>query len=215
MLSAGRIRSTIAVAALVWAGLLLAQGADVDSTYIRPLAVAMSLTVALLGAYDRWLWKLGPLRTLQKQPILHGTWKGKLQTTWCNPDTGEVPGPIEVYMVVRQTCSSIAFSMCTAESRSRSVSAALDDSEAGVWVLSGTYISVPQLLLQDRSRVHRGSAVLEVHRGSNTIIEGSYWTDRDSKGAMRFTEHVDELATHFEQAQSAFAGPAPAIYSSS
>jgi hypothetical protein len=204
VLSAGRIRSTIAVAALIWAGLLLAQGADLDGTFIKPLSGVMGLTVALLGAYDRWLWKLGPLRRLQKQPILHGTWKGSLQTAWCDRETGEIPGPIQIYMVVRQTCSSIAFSMYTAESSSRSVSAALDDSESGAWVLSGTYINTPQLLLQDRSRVHRGSAVLEVHRGSITFLEGSYWTDRDSKGSMRFTEHADGLPTHFEQAQSVF-----------
>lgn len=205
MLSAGRIRSTIVVAALIWAGLLLAQGADIDGTYVRPLGVVMSLTIVALGLYDRWLWKLGPLHRLQKQPILHGTWKGSLQTTWQNPESGEVPGPIEVYMVVRQTCSSIAFSMCTAESRSRSVSAALDDSESGAWVLSGTYINTPQMLLQDRSRVHRGSAVLEVHQGSTIIIEGCYWTDRDSKGSLRFTEHADSLPTHFDHARGTFA----------
>ncbi|MGY6502199.1 MAG: Cap15 family cyclic dinucleotide receptor domain-containing protein [Acidimicrobiales bacterium] len=164
----------------------------------------MGLTIVLLGAYDRWLWKLGPLRKLQKQPVLHGVWKGSLQTAWCNPETGEVPGPIEVYLVVRQTCSSIAFSMCTSESRSQTVSAALEDSESGAWVMSGTYLNTPQLLHQDRSRVHRGSAVLEVHRGTNVIVEGSYWTDRDSKGSIRFTEHVESLPTHFEHAQAVF-----------
>lgn len=205
MLTQKRARAVIGVAAVVWAVLLIVQGSNVKVSFLKPFSGVVGITILVLGIYDRWLWKFGPLRRLQKQPLLHGTWKGILQTTWQDPATGVAPGPIEVYMVVRQSCSTVSFSMLTAESGSRTVSAALEDAESGAWVLSGTYLNTPKLVLQHRSRVHRGSAVMEVHEGTSMFIEGSYWTDRDSKGSLRFDRHVVALPTHFEQARKEFA----------
>jgi hypothetical protein len=120
--------------------------------------------------------------------------------------TGETPGSIEVYLIVRLTASTIAFDVLTAESSSSTTSALLNAAESGAWMLSGSYLNRPKMLIQHRSRVHRGSAVLEVHTGPSMLIEGSYWTDRDTKGSLRFTAHVPATVTHFERAQAHFEG---------
>lgn len=199
-----RIRAVIFVAAAVWAVMLVLQGVDVGTNLFKPLSSVVGITILLLGFYDRRLWRWRWLRRLQKQPVLNGTWKGSLQTTWADPATGKTPGPIEVLMVVRQTASTIAFDMLTAESSSSTTSASLDAAESGAWVLSGSYLNRPQVLIQNRSRVHRGSAVLEIHTGPSTLIEGAYWTDRDTKGSLRFTEHADARVTHIEHAARLF-----------
>lgn len=199
-----RIRAVIFVAAGIWAAMLLLQGVDVGTALFKPLSSVIGITILVLGFYDRRLWRWRWLRRLQKQPILHGTWKGTLQTTWSDPDTEETPGPIDVYMVVRQTASTVAFDMHTAESSSSTTAGSLDAAESGAWVLSGSYLNRPQVLIQHRSRVHRGSAVLEVHVGPSTLIEGVYWTDRDTKGSLRFTQHADATVTHTEHAAALF-----------
>lgn len=199
-----RIRAVIFVAAAVWAVMLVLQGVDVGTSLFKPLSSVVGITILLLGFYDRRLWRWRFLRRLQKQPVLNGTWKGSLQTTWADPATGKIPGPIEVYMVVRQTASTIAFDMLTAESSSSTTSASLDAAESGAWMLSGSYVNKPQVLIQNRSRVHRGSAVLEIHTGPSTLIEGAYWTDRDTKGSLRFTDHADARVTHIEHAARLF-----------
>jgi hypothetical protein len=80
-----RIPGVIFVAAAVWAVLLVLQGVDVGTALFKPLSSVVGITVLLLGLYDRHLWRWRWLRRLQKRPVLHGTWKGSLQTTWVAP----------------------------------------------------------------------------------------------------------------------------------
>lgn len=199
-----RIRAVIFVAAAIWAVMLVLQGVDVGTSYFKPLSSVVGVTILLVGLYDRRLWRWPWLRRLQKQPIVHGTWKGTVQTTWVDPATGATPAPIDIYMVVRQTASTVAFDMLTEESSSSTTSASLDAAESGAWVLSGSYLNRPKVLIQHRSRVHRGSAVLEVHSGPSTLMEGAYWTDRDTKGSLRFDDHDDATVTHYEHAVALF-----------
>src|SRR4051812_43691750 len=77
-----RIRAVIFVAAAVWAVMLLLQGVDVGTALFKPLSSVIGVTILAMGFYERRLWRWRWLRRLQKQPILHGTWKGTLQTTW-------------------------------------------------------------------------------------------------------------------------------------
>lgn len=205
MLTDRRVRAVLTVAAPIWAALLLLQGVNVDLGFFKPLSAVTGTTIIALGLYDRRLWRWPLLRKLQQQPIVHGTWSGQLVSTWVNPATSKSPDPIEVFMVVHQTASTVRFEMLTAESASRTVSAALEDAEAGAWVLSGMYLNTPELSIQQRSRIHRGSAVMQVHRGKTVLIEGSYWTDRDTRGSLRFDRHSPETVTHVDFARALFA----------
>lgn len=60
---------------------------------------------------------------------------------------------------------------------------------------SPSTIVCAQLSVQDRSRIRRGSACLSVHGNPVECLEGSCWTDRDSKGEMTFDRKINARHT--------------------
>lgn len=73
------------------------------------------------GGFVFYAWKWCIFRNwLVPFPNLNGTWQGYLQTTWRNPETGQVAGPIPVILTVKQSFIRISCVMRTAEMTSRS-----------------------------------------------------------------------------------------------
>jgi hypothetical protein len=157
----------------------------------------------MLG-FDRYAWKWRGVHRLTKRRVLHGTWKGTLQSDWVDPETRQRIAPIECYLVVHQTYSDIWTALFTADSTSRSATAGLSDPTRGQCLLSSIYQSSPKLLLQEGSPVHRGGLVLEIAGSPPTALEGSYWTDRKTKGQLDFHGHVGKTAERFDNAQKLF-----------
>ena len=57
-----------------------------------------------------------------KRPVIDGTWKVQLRSNWKDPiAAGATVAPIEGYMVVRQTFSTLSMRLLTAESHSELV----------------------------------------------------------------------------------------------
>ena len=135
-------------------------------------------------------------------PCLDGTWQGHLQTTWKNPDTGEVPGPIPVLMTIRQTFGRISCVMRTAEMTSRSYCADFwIDNDEQVRKLAYCYTSVASVLILDRSQPHDGAMLFEIIREPAQKLRGNYWTTRKTTGEVTLTfrcrERLDDLPDDF------------------
>ncbi len=199
--SRGTVQVIISIAVLVWAVMLILQGVDLEFGFLRPYSVAVGATVIALNVYDKWLWKIPPLRHVPKRPPnLSGTWRGTLHSEYRDPKTGKVVPPIKAFMVVEQTASTISIRQLTSESRSRSLTASLEKN-AGMWVASFTYINEPHLRYQSRSPMHLGAGVMNIHGSPPTSIDGQYWTSRDSKGELRFGRKSKKVYTRFEDAE--------------
>jgi SMODS-associating 2TM, beta-strand rich effector domain len=199
MLRRSQIYAAVGIAAVVWAVVLLVQGVALQPSYLKPYSLAVAAVVICFEIFDRWLWRVGPLPTWIGCPALRGSWKGTLRSTWVDPKTGEETEPREVYLVVRQTYSSVATRLLTAESASTSLVCSLDTA-SGVTTIQWTYRNTPRLLIQDRSRIHHGAALLDVHGSPPRRLSGFYWTDRDTKGELLFDGHTHELHSDFEAA---------------
>src|SRR5258708_6999820 len=63
-----------------------------------PLVVIIATLFVLYG----WRWR-GFYPWLVSFPNLNGTWKGFIQTTWINPETGKTPGPIPAILTIKQS----------------------------------------------------------------------------------------------------------------
>lgn len=198
-----QIHVVIGIAVIVWSALLLAQGVALKFDYLRPYSVAVSAAVLALLIFDRWLWRFGPISRLLKRPMLHGTWRGQLMSSWVDPKTGKQIDPIEAYVAFKQTYSGVSMRLMTKESNSRSLVAALENSDDHVPVLASTYINIPQLLIQGRSRIHHGALLLEVHGNPTERLIGTYWTDRDTKGQLNLDTRLPALYSSFEEAAGA------------
>lgn len=202
MPSRSQFQVAIGIAAAVWAAMLFSQGVSLDASYLRPYSFAVGAVILCFLAFEQWLWRVKPIARLVSRPVLRGTWKGQLMSSWIDPATGKQILPIDAFLVIRQTYSTISVSLVTAESASISLVASLDAPRGAVTTVSATYRNSPRLLLQDRSRIHHGAVVLEVHESPTSRLTGAYWTDRDTKGELRFEGRSPRLHTDFAGADT-------------
>ena len=204
MISRPFVQVVAAVVASVFAAGLWASGLAADLPWLRYYSLAVLAATLLLTAWDRWLWCLSPFRNLDfVPPRILGTWQGTLESGWIDPATGATPPSKTVYLVVRQRFSSLAIVILTDESRSQSTLADITTSD-GIASLNYTYLGQPDILIEHRSRMHHGAASLRVSGSPCSRLSGRYWTDRDSKGALDFTEHRPDLASDYEEAERLF-----------
>jgi hypothetical protein len=184
---------------------LWTSGTSVEASWLRYYSLAVLAAVGVLTAWERWIWRIPVLQRLEFVPsAAFGTWKGTLTSAWIDPATGSPLAPKPVYLVVRQTFSSVTVMLLTEESRSRLTLGRITRVD-GVSSLDYMYLSRPDSSVEHRSRIHHGSTSLDVTGSPATRLRGRYWTDRDSKGELDFNERVKALADDFSVAEQLFA----------
>lgn len=134
---------------------------------------AIGITFALMVFYERKLWKYNPL---ESTPVLSKKYTGTLTSTY---DRVERAATLEI----KQTLFSIHITMATNESKSKSISAAIEEI-FGEKQLVYCYLNTPEAKFRDRSEIHFGTAKLCVDKPDK--ITGQYYTDRKTVGDMCF-----------------------------
>ena len=187
--------------AVVWAQLVAFLGIWVGILYftktplqinveaIKKLPEVVTIYTILYFVFRTWGWRLRIFRGwLVPFPDLTGTWEGTLATTWANPETGAVPPPIDVRLVIRNYFDRISCVLYTAESMSWSTAATLysNDTDA-IKRLSYTYINQPKASVRGRSAISNGAAVFRIVEAEIRRLEGQYWTDRKTTGDIALT----------------------------
>jgi hypothetical protein len=201
-----QIYAAVGIAAVVWAVLLLVQGVALKPAYLKPYSLVVAAVIICFEAFDRWVWRLGPIPEMVGCPNLRGTWEGSLKSTWVDPETRLPVEAIRAFLAIRQTYSGITTRLMTGESTSVSLVTSLDR-QSGVTTLQWTYRNAPRLLLQERSRIHHGAVLLEAHGAPPRRLAGYYWTDRDTKGEMEFNARIPQIDSDFETAVGHSARP--------
>ena len=93
----------------------------------------------------------------------------------------------------------------TAESSSWLVAHKIVEENDGVFLVTGVYTNTPKLKFRgDRSEIHYGALLLQVLGDPPTTLEGHYWTDRDSSGAMRLSDKKNVLFSTYEEARDGY-----------
>ena len=159
------------------------------------LAIAyktIPLVLFVVGVFVNWAWRWRIFRGwLVPFPDLNGTWQGTIQTTWKNPETGEVPGPIPVILTIKQSFVRISCVMRTAEMTSRSYLADFWlDGDEQIRKIGYSYHSNLVPSVADRSQPHSGTIVFEIVGTPVEKLKSVYWTARNSTGevSLRFRE---------------------------
>jgi hypothetical protein len=205
MVSRIHLTLLIGIAAGIWATLLYFSGISVPLDYIRPLPTVIGILTILFLIFDRWLWKLSFFYPwFVSMPNLSGAWKGQIISTWIDKKTGQQISPIDAVLIIYQTYSSLNLRMITKESKSDLLSGNFIQNNVGPQKIAGIYNNIPNILVRERSPIHYGGLLLEIHKGKNTILEGEYWTDRDTKGVLKFEKHLEKKFDSFDSACAAF-----------
>lgn len=179
--------------AATWMIILAAKGINVPFEWeaIKEIPAAAGYVATLVILFVKWGWRIPIFHGwFVLVPDLNGTWKGKINSLWINPDTGKTPPPIDAYLVIRQSLDKISCILLTGESRSISHAATvLIDDDHQLKVLELTYTNSPRVSVEHRSTAHDGAAVLDVITSPKRKLIGKYWTDRTpaaTKGEMNF-----------------------------
>jgi hypothetical protein len=194
----------LGIAAALWAILLLIEGFTVTANWFRPYSAVVGAMVLLLLGFENWGWRWKHLHPwFVSQPNIQGTWKGELTSLWTDPATGRGRDPIEVYLVIKQTFSSIRVRLITKESQSDCLVARICDDSGATHSLVGTYLNTPKIAQREGSPIHHGGMVLRISNLGYGLLDGEYWTDRGTKGGMRFEQWSPSLIYDFKSASSA------------
>lgn len=159
---------------------------------IKYMITSVSYSVTILSFLSfilkMWLWKL---KFLQGYfiliPNLNGKWEGEIKSDWINPKTNKKIPAIPVSIEIKQNLFHISIKVITKEMTSYSkVASFYIDKEQQQEQLFYTYTSIPLQSIQERSRIHYGSVVLDI--GDN-CLSGIYWTNRKTSGDI----HVKKI----------------------
>lgn len=189
------------LAACTWALVLMISGVDVGWTHAKPLSFCIGVVSLALAGFDRWLWRVPGIRRLTGRPLLEGTYWGEVRSESIDPETQRKRDPVAAALVIKQTYTGIVVSLFTAESRSATLTASLDEDASSSFEISGLYRAEPRISVQHRSRTHHGALRLTVV-GGDTRLSGGYWTDRESQGELEFRRVTMRRAGDFEEAKA-------------
>ena len=198
-----QLTTLIGITAIIWGFFLLAAGYPLTKDLFDPFSKVVGFLVIVLFIFDRWLWKL---------PIVHaifvpfsdvsGTWKGQIISSWIDEKTGKPIDPIDAFLVIYQTYSSINIQMITKDSKSDLLSGNIIQNSSGPEKIAGIYNNTPNLLVREKSPIHFGGLLLEIQTGEKTILNGEYWTDRGTKGTLHFDKRMKKTCDNFDNAVS-------------
>lgn len=203
MLTKNQTWALVVLVLALWVGVALIRG-ETHPT-LTSTSYVVSLLSLVLVLWDRYLWRWKIFRSwLSARPDLQGTWKGELRSDWPDPETGNRSGPIEVYLVIRQTYTSIDARLYSLESESISLSASVSSDAPKVFTVFIVYRNEPRTLLLRRSPIHYGGMRLSARGAIVNRLDGQYWTERRTTGEIAFPCHVTSIAISFTDAASSF-----------
>lgn len=182
------VRWTVVIVGVVYAVALSVSGVRLDGSSKTAVSYLPTAAVGVTVAFDLWLWKLPFALKLHRRPRVDGLWRATLQSDERSliPDGGE-RGPIAAYLIIEQTFWSLSTVQLTAESRSDSRAAQIlkRNHSTNRRLLSYTFDNTPVREHIQRSPRSTGACDLAVAAGAPTAIEGHYFTDRFTAGALK------------------------------
>jgi fumarate reductase subunit D len=158
-----------------------------------------SVSLWLFNKFWRPMWKRFPGLERTVFPDLNGTWIGTLQTSWKDPSTGAVPGPIETTVWIRQDLLTISVQQQTKESPSWSTRMfPYADAASDRYRLWFSYDNRPHANVSSGSPDHEGVCWLEMNLSlDRNKMKGQYYTSRSTSGNLQITrssKNIEDIA---------------------
>ena len=148
-------------------------------TYLHEIVGAIgeviSVTLILMGAYEKWLWRWNPL---ERTPFIKGNYTGAIEHGY-NGKTEKK----KVSVSVRQSLLSIYVKITTNEITSSTITSSLVR-ENGEYVLYYTYITNPKSKFSKENPIQYGTCRLNIINKNE--LRGVYWTSQQTKGDIIF-----------------------------
>jgi len=161
---------------------------------------ALSISALAFGFFSRMTWTSPSLSKWLGRPIVHGLWRGTLETSY-DAKEGAPPPRIEIAFVVRQTYLSLSIDSFTRNQDGESkVEALLQSSKNGTTRIG--YIYELSKLYQGKSSRTSGAGELKLLEAGKRL-RGHYWTNSPTQGSIELefvTRDIDGVDS-FEAAE--------------
>jgi len=197
------IKAIIYTAVLAWTVVLYLNHEAIKSPWLTHLSTVITVVLYAVIAFDLWLWKMPFLHDwFVKRPVIDGTWKVELRSNWKDSAaSGATVAPIEGYMVVRQTFSTLSMRLLTAESQSELVGTEIVCSADRQYCVSGVYRNESRFQVRQRSEIHYGAVWLRIITQPTKQLSGHYWTDRATAGEIELISRQPKTFQTFDSAK--------------
>ena len=174
---------------------------------VAPFSFVVGILVIIGLVFEYLLWRKKFVNQLLDRPDIRGTWKCEMVPNHRDKETGEPIPPINCFVAVTQSFSTLQLHVMTPESQSWLIASDIRKSQKGSgYQIVGVYTNQPGVHVRERSPIHRGTVWLETH-GSDWQPEsmtGEYWTDRETIGSMSLTDCKDKIFSRFDEAEAFF-----------
>ncbi|MFD5853664.1 hypothetical protein ACFWGC_26375 [Cytobacillus pseudoceanisediminis] len=175
----------IVVFLIVW----FLKGGNFDPTIIANIFTAAGITLFIDKiVFKQFIWKLRPdlfYKWLTPCPYLGGKWEGILHSNFVFPDTGEKGDTIPAKIEIIHDFDQISVRMETGKSYSDSYLSGIIANDGKQKFLCYLYANDAD---QDRDTnpKHDGAVKLRIKHDGELILEGQYFTGRETTGKMEF-----------------------------
>jgi hypothetical protein len=199
-----QLSTLVFIAAVIWGILLLLKGTSLSISLFEPFSNVTGVLVLILASFDKWAWHWKIFYPwLVSTPYLEGTWKGKINSNWIDPETDRVIDAIDAYFIIRQKFSNIHARLITKESSSELLTGELLKNSDETWQFVGAYRNTPKILIRDRSPIHHGAIMMQIKGQPPYGLEGQYWTDRNTQGEIILSGYNKKKFHDFNSAATA------------
>ncbi|AUD25149.1 hypothetical protein SIL80_24760 [Bacillus cereus group sp. BfR-BA-01119] len=184
-------RYLISLGIIIFVIIFYIKGGKFDPSILLTASSAAGVTIIL----DKFivktiLWKLCPdlfyTCKLTNIPFLGGCWEGTLESNYKPPGTDAKLPPIPARIEIRHEFDSIHIKMETNQSYSSSYVSGVIEDEGKQKFLCYLYGNDAD---KDRevNPKHDGATRLRIKHDGTVVLEGHYWTGRETTGSMYFT----------------------------
>ncbi len=170
----------------IYSIVLFSLGFDLPGWWRFLISFLPTLVVLVVVIWDLWLWRLPGVQRLVRRPDLRGLWRVMLTP---HPDSaipqGGNRGPINAFLEIKQSFWAVHLRLYTDQSASKSTATTwLPTYESSVDNLTFTYDNTPKVSESHRSMRSAGACNLMPTSLKPDEVEGTYFTDRFTKGDM-------------------------------
>lgn len=203
------VTSIVVLAIVAWGALLVfVYGQPLTVASIAPLGATITIVTLTAILFEQHLWRWPIFRGwFVERPDLQGTWRTRLNSNFVGSDGSETVKI--VYVVIRQTLSSLTLRMYTDKAQSASIASSLYREGGDLFSLSIAYQSVPNVEQREGpSQIHYGAVLFTHIDWTNRSVTGHYWTDRKTHGSLVLLTRKSELVSNYKDAADLFGNDA-------
>ena len=192
MINLFSLTKTIVIFSALYAILLITAlpffNKDINITNILKYTASFELIIIYILFFGwKYIWKIFPKLNDWLFPNINGTWKVEIHWNWIQKDGTKKEGIKEGEVVIKQNFLTLSMELFTDESESETlVIQPKKNPTSGRLELYYIYRNTPIDKGDNKLQSHIGTAILKIAPHNNDMLQGNYFTDRNTQGLLKF-----------------------------